>query len=154
MNDSRVNKILKFEGAGWAGADTSKATDLENCRIRTTFINDFGEKIYFELGVYDNRKFTSQTKWHKGFSMPWHINFLFYTRDKGRSCSPEFQHEYYQVREFTKENVLKFINHNCRSSFEKVETVNWHSNERLATDQYWNGFSHTGKTEDDFHNEE
>ena len=37
MNDSRVSKLIKFEGAGWASADTSKATDMKNCRVRTTF---------------------------------------------------------------------------------------------------------------------
>ena len=48
MNDSRVNKLIKFEGAGWEEADTSKATDMKNCRVRTTFINDHGQKIYLE----------------------------------------------------------------------------------------------------------
>lgn len=35
MNDSRLNKTIKFEGAGWSEADTSKATDMTNCRVRT-----------------------------------------------------------------------------------------------------------------------
>ncbi len=31
-----MSKTLYFEGAGWSGADSSKAT-IGNCRIRTAF---------------------------------------------------------------------------------------------------------------------
>jgi len=150
MNDSRVSKTIKFEGAGWSDADTSKATDMLNCRVRTTFINDQGKKIYLELGCYDNRKNTSQTIWHKGFSMPWHINFLFFTEDKNKSCSPEFSETFRVVREFDKKNVLRFLNDVCNASFDNIETVNWIGNRDTVE---YNGFSHTGKVEDDFHNE-
>src|SRR5699024_9418318 len=33
---SEMSKTLYFEGAGWSGADSSKAT-IGNCRIRTAF---------------------------------------------------------------------------------------------------------------------
>lgn len=40
-----MENTLRFEGAGWADCDTSKATDLQNCRIRTAF--SVGEKAYY-----------------------------------------------------------------------------------------------------------
>ena len=42
-------KTLVFEGAGWAGADTSKRTDVTNCRIRTRIKNREGRIIYLEM---------------------------------------------------------------------------------------------------------
>lgn len=149
MNDSRMSKVIKFEGAGWEGADTSKATDMLNCRVRTTFINDLGKEIYLEIGCYDNRKRTSQGRWHYGFDMPWHIDFLFYTSERNIGCSKEFSEDYRTVREFNKKNVLEFINRVCKASFEEIETINWN---KERSGDYWDGFSHTGKPEDDFHN--
>ncbi len=150
MNDSRTHKILNFEGAGWAGADSSKATNLTNCRIRTTFVNDLGKKIYLELGVYDNRKLDSKIKSHQGFLMPWHINFLFYTEEGSRHCSEAFQHDFNNTQEYTKENLLSFVNKVCSASFEKIEVHNWTGDRSSAS---WDGFAHTGKTKDDFHND-
>lgn len=40
-------KALYFEGAGWPGADISKAT-VGNCRIRTAFHLNDGRAVYFE----------------------------------------------------------------------------------------------------------
>lgn len=149
MNDSRLSKLIKFEGAGWAGADTSKATDMGNCRVRTTFVNDHGKKIYLEMGYFDNRERKSKSRWHYGYDMPWRIDFLFYCdRDRSVGCSEEFKDDYRMVREFNKKNVLEFINRVCEASFEEIETVNW---EKERSGDYWDGFSHTGKEEDDFH---
>lgn len=41
-------KVLYFEGAGWSGADISKAT-IGNCRIRTAFHLDDGRTVYLEI---------------------------------------------------------------------------------------------------------
>lgn len=41
-------KTLYFEGAGWSGADSSKAT-IGNCRIRTAFHLDNGKAVYLEI---------------------------------------------------------------------------------------------------------
>ena len=41
-------KVLYFEGAGWSGADISKAT-IGNCRIRTAFHLDDGRAVYLEI---------------------------------------------------------------------------------------------------------
>ncbi len=41
-------RVLYFEGAGWSGADISKAT-VGNCRIRTAFHLDDGRSVYLEI---------------------------------------------------------------------------------------------------------
>jgi hypothetical protein len=43
-----TNKTLYFEGAGWSGADISKAT-VGNCRIRTAFHLNDGTPVYLEI---------------------------------------------------------------------------------------------------------
>ena len=43
-------KTLYFEGAGWEGADSSKAT-IGNCRIRTAFRNNNKKCIYLEMSA-------------------------------------------------------------------------------------------------------
>jgi len=43
-----MSKILYFEGAGMADAETSKAT-IGNCRIRTAFRLDDGQAVYLEI---------------------------------------------------------------------------------------------------------
>lgn len=55
MNEHHTNpaqeapaKVLYFEGAGWSGADISKAT-VGNCRIRTAFHLDDGRAVYLEI---------------------------------------------------------------------------------------------------------
>lgn len=42
-------RTLWFEGAGWEKADSSQATDVGNCRIRTAFKDCCGIIIYLEL---------------------------------------------------------------------------------------------------------
>lgn len=41
-------RTLYFEGAGWSGADSSKAT-IGKCRIRTAFHLDDGRVVYLEI---------------------------------------------------------------------------------------------------------
>lgn len=48
-------KVLYFEGAGWSGADISKAT-VGNCRIRTAFHLDNGKAVYLEIIASTNAK--------------------------------------------------------------------------------------------------
>lgn len=51
-------KVLYFEGAGWSGADISKAT-IGNCRIRTAFHLDNGQAIYLEIIGSERSKYSS-----------------------------------------------------------------------------------------------
>lgn len=51
-------KVLYFEGAGWSGADISKAT-IGNCRIRTAFHLDDGRAVYLEIIGTERTKHSS-----------------------------------------------------------------------------------------------
>ena len=51
-------KVLYFEGAGWSGADISKAT-IGNCRIRTAFHLDDGRAVYLEITGTERTKYSS-----------------------------------------------------------------------------------------------
>jgi len=61
-------KVLYFEGAGWSGADISKAT-IGNCRIRTAFHLDDGRAVYLEIIGSERTKYSTPThKWqYTGF---------------------------------------------------------------------------------------
>lgn len=50
-----TNKTLYFEGAGWSGADISKAT-VGNCRIRTAFHLQDGTAAYLEIIACETTK--------------------------------------------------------------------------------------------------
>lgn len=52
-------KTLCFEGAGWSGADISKAT-IGNCRIRTAFHLDDGRAVYLEIIGTERTKYSNQ----------------------------------------------------------------------------------------------
>lgn len=60
-------KTLIFEGAGWSSADSSKASDVGNCRIRATFLNKQGKQIYIELNGTIPHKWSPQ--YMKGFKV-------------------------------------------------------------------------------------
>lgn len=53
-----MGKTLFFEGAGWSGADISKAT-IGNCRIRTAFHLDDGQAVYLEITGSERTKHSS-----------------------------------------------------------------------------------------------
>jgi len=75
-------KTLIFEGAGWADADTSKATDVTNCRIRTRLRNNSGRVIYLEILCchFENPKTTPE--WAKGMNYTAYIDSVFYSESK------------------------------------------------------------------------
>ena len=47
-----MGKTLYFEGAGYSGAEISKAT-VGNCRIRTAFHLDNGKAVYLEISAFE-----------------------------------------------------------------------------------------------------
>ena len=69
-------KTLYFEGAGWSGAEISKAT-IGNCRIRTAFSLDDGRRVYLELNGNERSKHTPKDlyRWqYTGFV--WHAFYI------------------------------------------------------------------------------
>jgi len=101
-------RVLVLEGAGWAEADSSKATDLTNCRIRTRFLNNEGKAIYFEANMHNEQLLGSAVH---SFSS---------------NCNEhsEWRNNEYKKFDYTKEGLLEFINNNYDCSFESVEVVN------------------------------
>ncbi len=103
-----MEKILYFEGAGWADADTSKATDVGNCRIRTAFRNDKGEAIYLELTSCEVSKHSApslEKYTFAGFVDSCH--YILGDDDENKHC---IHHRNSKTFEYTKANILKFVN--------------------------------------------
>lgn len=120
-------KTLIFEGAGWEGADTSKATDVGNCRIRTRLRNNSGRVIYLEMGCchFENPKVTPE--WAKGFNYGAYIDSVFYTDsswDNNRNYSRDLQPLANTYFEYNKENILKFVNEKLNCSFDDMIVYN------------------------------
>lgn len=115
-----MKKTLYFEGAGCVPCN-----DVENCRIRTAFTNIEGKKIYIEF--LSGYKHTRQ-KNGKIVSEPGYLSCdaCFYITDdpeiddcnKSRlSC--ERNQEIEKV-EYTKENIIAFVNKYCNANFDEI----------------------------------
>jgi hypothetical protein len=124
-----MNKTLIFEGAGWAGADTSKATDVTNCRIRTRIRNNAGRLIYLELGgtYFDKKQKHYIPKYADGLEYATHIDHLFYDDakwDKKRNFSCSLSPLTNSHFEYNKVNIIKFVNEKLDCSFDDMEVIN------------------------------
>jgi hypothetical protein len=110
-------KTLFFEGAGWAEADTSKATDLQNCRIRTAF--SVGGKVYYlECMVCTDRKKAGQYQL---------LIDAFEDITVARSLFCDYvrlPEERNTQLEACKAALLDFINTTTGADFADIETVN------------------------------
>lgn len=120
-------KTLIFEGAGWADADTSKATDVTNCRIRTRLQNNSGRVIYLEILCchFENPKTTPE--WAKGMNYTAYIDSVFYSDskwDNNRNFSRDLQPLTNIHFEYNKENILKFVNEKLNCSFDDMVVYN------------------------------
>lgn len=115
-------KILYFEGAGWSGADISKAT-IGNCRIRTAFHLDDGRAVYLELHGSERTKHSAPCyQWqYTGF-----VTDLFYITDE----KPNDDCNRHSIRltdrdrifEYTETHILQFVN-GLGASFDAVKVV-------------------------------
>jgi hypothetical protein len=114
-------KTLFFEGAGRAEADTSKATDMKNCRVRTAFTNDEGQKIYLEMTAHEVTKRSTPKVQHFGYA-GWVTDCSYITGDRDDYNNNRVKGAEGTVFEYNKENVLRFVN-SLGCSFEKVETL-------------------------------
>ena len=122
-------KTLYFEGAGWSGADISKAT-VGNCRIRTAFHLKDGRAVYLEiLGGERTKHSTSVYKWqYTGF-----VDSCYYITDdrENDDCNK------HRVRlpgtgngsvennvhfEYTEAEILRFVN-SLGADFEAIKVL-------------------------------
>lgn len=112
-----MKKTLYFEGAGWSGADISKAT-LGNCRIRTAFHNDKGDAIYLEITaceVTKNSVKSIQQYKYAGFVDSCH----YITEDLDDENNNSIASRNHITFEYTKESILNYVNF-LGCSFEEV----------------------------------
>jgi len=110
------NKTLYFEGAGWEG---TQRNDVENCRIRTAFTNDKGKKIYLELGGIEVTKHTKSL--YKFDTCAGFVDSCHYITD-GEDDENEnaIYHRNREVFEYTKQNILNFVNKKLNCSFDNI----------------------------------
>lgn len=104
-------KALIFEGAGW---DKAEHNGVGNCRIRTRFNTPKGQ-VYFEMTGHQTTKYTPAQL--KVYNFVGAISHLFYEKDQRTNHSPELARASDETMEYTKENILKFVNANFGTSF-------------------------------------
>lgn len=122
-------KTLYFEGAGWSGADISRAT-IGNCRIRTAFHLDDGRAVYLEIHGSERTKHSSPEvyQWqYTGF-----VEHCYYITDDKHNddCNKhhvllpkQYKTVEHNVRfEYTELEILRFVN-SLGASFDAVEVV-------------------------------
>lgn len=116
-----MNKTLIFEGAGMSGTQPQ----VGNCRIRTRLQNNNGRIIYLEMGGTEIGK-------HSGILQGQYINmgyvdFVHYEdieEDRKANHSPELRRFEHNRFEYTKENILRFVNENLNCSYKDIEILN------------------------------
>ena len=105
---------LYFESAGMTG---TQKNDVPNCRLRTRVKNDNGEVIYLEIGSgYENR--------FKGIKYALCVDHLFFQKDERTNYSEALAHLSRTCDnpiEYTKKNILKFVNEKLGCSFDSME---------------------------------
>lgn len=118
-----MSKTLYFEGAGCVPCN-----DVENCRIRTAFTNRDGKKIFLEMSagiVGSGYYYIACDACHYITEDPgiedWNKSRLKCEKDGSR-------------KEYTKENILAFVNKNCNVDFDKVVILDNLAGYRVFTD--------------------
>lgn len=103
-------RTLFFEGAGCVPRG-----DVENCRIRTAFINDDGDMVYLELSGFEVNKYTLKR-------LPQFTNAAFvdhcYIHSDGEAMR---RYDLGKVNfEYSKQEILNFVNGYLHCSFERI----------------------------------
>lgn len=132
-------KTLYFEGAGCEWTQTG---EIPNCRIRTAFNNDKGEKVYLEiLGTVKTVADAKKYKRYQGYEVGEAIGFIdacFYiTEDKEiDDCNESrLQYEVNGNISYSYDGILKFVNEQCGCSFDEVVILNGLSGYRVFSDK-------------------
>lgn len=109
-------KVLYFEGAGCVPRG-----DVENCRIRTAFINDEGKSIYLELSGFEVNKYTAKSA--EGFENVGTIDHCHYITNENPNddCN---KHRLPIERKinfgYYKQEILKLVNRELNCSFDEM----------------------------------
>lgn len=111
-------KKLYFEGAGWSGADISKAT-VGNCRIRTAFHLDDGRKIYLEIIASEVTK--SSPASCSGLRYAGWVDDCHFIIDADE-CGERFPRRSFAPFEYDHAGILQLVN-SLGASFDAVEVL-------------------------------
>lgn len=104
-------KILYFEGAGCA-----KRGNVENCRIRTAFMNDKGKRFYLELSGME-----VTPKSPERFQQFYNAGFVDYCYEIGPN-GEKFRHDITSKHfEYSKEGILEFVNKRLDCNFDEIK---------------------------------
>lgn len=106
-----TNKTLYFEGAGWSGADISKAT-VGNCRIRTAFHLDDGTPVYLEIIACE--RCINKAPYYEGFVDYFHII--------GNDGEAHYRNNHFLPFEYNHAGILALAN-SLGASFDAVEVL-------------------------------
>jgi len=135
------NNILYFEGAGWSDADSSKATNVSNCRIRTAFVNNEGKMIYLELQGNGKPQYKSYGKFSgEVLDIVLFIDFCFEITDingKNDDCNKSrlgYDKTSMKSIDYTKENIVAWVNKALNCSFDSMEVLHDFEGYRVHAD--------------------
>ena len=123
-----MGKVLYFEGAGWVDCN-----NVGNCRIRTAFTNDEGKKVYVE--------FSNGIRYIENKVAFNYISCLscFYITDdpsvddENKNWMKCEKKKTFEI-EYTKENILKFVNEECNCSFDEIIVLDYLAGYRVFSD--------------------
>lgn len=126
-----MKKVLYFEGAG---CENTYRGELSNCRIRTAFTNNEGEKIYLEILGYektidDVKKYHRYPEYKVGDGIGF-IDFCHYITDDKKidDCNKSRLPFERKINiSYSYKGILDFVNEKCNCSFDSIEIL-----ERLA----------------------
>jgi hypothetical protein len=121
---SKQNKVLLFEGAGMNFYDDKDKmfSDVGNHRIRTAFINNDNQHIYIELGHCRQYVGKSKTVYRLGLR----IDHLFNISISSDSNISSIKTDFIELRdgyEYTKTDIIKWINKNLNCSFTDIQVL-------------------------------
>ena len=117
---------LYFIGMGWHKADSSG--DVGNCRIRTVLQNNDGLNVFIELTSGNNRTVKNDNKHYIV------CDYCFIVPNpEGETVDQRFEYNYLDLEqttyrqkiEWTKENILEFVNKKLNCSFKDIHIDNF-----------------------------
>lgn len=128
-----MSKVLYFEGAGWSGADISKAT-VGNCRIRAAFHLDNGKAVYLEI-IACERSAKGKQPYYEGF-----VDSCHYITGSAEDCNRSRLRPRYRTFEYNHAEILRFVN-SLGCSFDAIEVAPVLGGYRVFKERFGYGLS-------------
>lgn len=140
-----MKKTLYFEGAG---IENTYRGELSNCRIRTAFTNNEGEKIYLEILGYektkeDDKKYHRYENYSVGDAIGF-VDFCHYITDDNKidDCNnSRLPYERNGNISYSYKGILNFVNRKLNCSFDSIEILESLSGYRVFKKENSGGYS-------------